>query len=141
MPAKTTNSVPSKPCRLARCTARPIGVDRKPSVAHDSRTPVPVAVDLPPEQGEIVRVRQRRYLVEGVTPPPVNGDQHLVPLALLEDDAEGKELAVLWEWGVRRGTPADSEPCRPWHVLCQVSIELSQRGETGRRSRLLEVRW
>lgn len=136
MPPKIANSVPSNARQPAHRAARPIGVDRAPRVAHDSRTPVPVAVDLPPEQGEIAR--QRRLPVEDVTSPPVGGDRHLVPLALLEDDAEGKELAVLWEWGVRRETPAGSEPCRPWHVLCQVSIELSERGETGRRSRLLD---
>ena len=53
--------------------------------------------DLPPEQGEIVRVRSRRYLVEAVEPPPNPGDQTLVRLSCLEDDAEGEELEVLWE--------------------------------------------
>ena len=50
-----------------------------------------------PTTGEIVRVRSRRYLVEDVTPPPVPGDQTLVRLSCLEDDAEGEELEVLWE--------------------------------------------
>lgn len=67
-------------------------------MTHDSTViPVSVAVDLPPKPGEIVRVRQRRYLVEGVTPPPTGGEQHLVRLSCLEDDAEGEELEVLWE--------------------------------------------
>lgn len=66
-------------------------------VAQDLRTPVSVAADHPPAPGEIVRVRQRRYLVEGVTPPPVGGEQTLVRLSCLEDDAEGEELEVLWE--------------------------------------------
>jgi hypothetical protein len=50
-----------------------------------------------PVVGEIVRVRSRRYLVEEVTPPPIPGDQTLVRLSCLEDDAEGEELEVLWE--------------------------------------------
>jgi SNF2 family DNA or RNA helicase len=58
---------------------------------------VSVSLDIPPSPGEIVRVRQRRYLVEGVTPPPHGGEQTLVRLSCLEDDAEGEELEVLWE--------------------------------------------
>lgn len=56
-----------------------------------------VAVDIPPKPGEIVRVRSRRYLVEGVDPAPKPEDQTLVHLSCLEDDAEGEELSVLWE--------------------------------------------
>ena len=56
-----------------------------------------VAADAPPETGEIVRVRSRRYLVEGVVPPPQPEHQTLVHLSCLEDDAEGEELSVLWE--------------------------------------------
>jgi len=58
---------------------------------------VSVSLDIAPTPGEIVRVRQRRYLVEGVTPPPHDGEQTLVRLSCLEDDAEGEELEVLWE--------------------------------------------
>jgi SNF2 family DNA or RNA helicase len=42
-------------------------------------------------------VRSRRYLVEEVVPPPQPGDQTLVRLSCLEDDAEGEALEVLWE--------------------------------------------
>lgn len=56
-----------------------------------------VAADIPPKPGEIVRVRSRRYLVEGVDPAPNPEDQTLVHLSCLEDDAEGEELSVLWE--------------------------------------------
>jgi len=45
----------------------------------------------------VVRVRSRRYLVEDVSPPPEPGDDTLVRLSCLEDDAEGEELQVLWE--------------------------------------------
>lgn len=58
---------------------------------------MPVATDIPPKPGEIVRVRSRRYLVEGVDPAPNPEDQTLVHLSCLEDDAEGEELSVLWE--------------------------------------------
>lgn len=106
MPSKIANSVPSTARQQARRAARSNGVDRAPRVAHDSRTPVPVTVDLPPEQGEIVRVRQRRYLVEGVTPPPVGGEQQLVRLSCLEDDVEGEGLEVFRE---EENTPAANE--------------------------------
>jgi hypothetical protein len=69
-----------------------------------------IALDLPPQQGEIVRVRSRRYLVEAVTPPAAaSGDQTLVRLSCLEDDAEGEPLEVLWEKEIdaRRMNEAD----------------------------------
>jgi hypothetical protein len=58
---------------------------------------MPLATDIPPAPGEIVRARCRRYLVEAVTPAPQLGDQTLVRLSCLEDDAEGEELEILWE--------------------------------------------
>lgn len=50
-----------------------------------------------PQPGQIARVRTRKYLVEGVVPPPSPTDQTLVRLACLEDDAQGQRLDVLWE--------------------------------------------
>jgi SNF2 family DNA or RNA helicase len=50
-----------------------------------------------PAPGQVVRVRQRRYLVEDVTPPPSAADATLVRLSCLDDDAQGQELEVLWE--------------------------------------------
>jgi len=51
-----------------------------------------------PEPGEIVRVRQRQYLVEDVQPPPEPGvDATLVSMSCLDDDAQGEPLEVLWE--------------------------------------------
>src|SRR6266404_208630 len=50
-----------------------------------------------PEPGEIVRVRQRQYLVEEVVAPTSADDATLVRLSCLDDDAQGQELAVLWE--------------------------------------------
>lgn len=60
----------------------------------------------PPEQGQIVEVRQRRYVVADVAKStlaqsPLDADflavQHLVSLASVEDDALGEELQVIWE--------------------------------------------
>ena len=58
-----------------------------------------------PEQGQLVRVRQRQFVVTDVqqaslpssllfAPPPL---QHWVSLASIEDDAIGEELQVIWE--------------------------------------------
>ncbi|GMV22055.1 MAG: hypothetical protein AMXMBFR57_20040 [Acidimicrobiia bacterium] len=73
----------------SRGRERPLLVNYDPAM--------PVATDLAPAQGDIVRVRSRRYLVEEVTPPVEPGDDHLVRLSCLEDDAEGEELQVLWQ--------------------------------------------
>jgi len=52
-----------------------------------------------PEVGQIVRVRQRLYLVEGLVARARPQDSTLVELSCIciEDDAQGQELAVLWE--------------------------------------------
>jgi ERCC4-related helicase len=50
-----------------------------------------------PAAGDIVRVRSRQYLVEGVDLPPQAGDSTLLRLSCLEDDAQGDPLEVLWE--------------------------------------------
>jgi superfamily II DNA or RNA helicase len=50
-----------------------------------------------PEPGQIVRVRQRQYLVEEIVPPPNIGEATLARLACLDDDAQGQPLEVLWE--------------------------------------------
>jgi len=59
-----------------------------------------------PEQGQLVTVRQRRYVVTDVAKSTLpdrllrkseNGAQHLVSLSSVEDDALGEELQVIWE--------------------------------------------
>ncbi len=45
-----------------------------------------------PEPGQIVRVRQRQYLVEDVAPPPAPVDCTLVRMACLDDDAQSQPL-------------------------------------------------
>src|SRR5216110_3002779 len=51
----------------------------------------------PPLPGQVVRVRSRQYLVEGVVAAPNVGDQTLVRLSCLDDDAQGAPLEALWE--------------------------------------------
>ncbi|MBL8214712.1 MAG: DEAD/DEAH box helicase [Bryobacterales bacterium] len=50
-----------------------------------------------PRAGEIVRVRQRRYVVEEVTDSSAAGHSVLVRMACVDDDAQGQELEVLWD--------------------------------------------
>ena len=50
-----------------------------------------------PRVGDVVRVRQRQYLVEGVVPPPEPTHATVVELVCLDDDNQGRQLSVLWE--------------------------------------------
>src|SRR3712207_6587794 len=73
-----------------------------------------------PEQGELVKVRNRLYVVSDVMPSalpadplrPLTGPEHLVGLTSVEDDGLGEEIQVIWELepGARRfergGLPA-----------------------------------
>ena len=65
-----------------------------------------VAVTSPPEQGQLVSVRSRQWVVNDVRPstlptlalkPTFSGPQHLLTLASIEDDGLGEELQVIWE--------------------------------------------
>jgi len=49
-----------------------------------------------PEQGELVQVRSRRWLVEEVI--AFDGASPIVRLACADDDAQGEELEVLWNY-------------------------------------------
>jgi hypothetical protein len=60
----------------------------------------------PPEQGQLVSVRSRLWLVNDVRPstlpapalkPAFSSRQHLLILASAEDDGLGEELQVIWE--------------------------------------------
>ncbi len=50
-----------------------------------------------PEEGVIVRVRSRQYIVEEVVRPRISSEQTLLRLACLDDDAQGTQLDILWE--------------------------------------------
>jgi len=64
------------------------------------------AVISPPEQGQLVSVRSRQWVVNDVRPstlpglalkPTFTGPQHLLTLSSVEDDGLGEELQVIWE--------------------------------------------
>jgi hypothetical protein len=50
-----------------------------------------------PEPGQLVHLRQRRWLVEGVDQAPQLGEATLVHAACVDDDAQGEPVSVLWE--------------------------------------------
>lgn len=50
-----------------------------------------------PQPGQIVRVRQRLYLVEDVESQGHGDDCALVRLSCVHDDAQGQALEVFWE--------------------------------------------
>ena len=56
----------------------------------------------PPEVGELVQVRSRRWLVEEVTPSEIPGASTLVTLACADDDAQGQALRVFWDYEIDR---------------------------------------
>ena len=65
-----------------------------------------MSTDTVPEQGQLVQVRKRQYIVTDVSqstlpvsPLDLNraSPQHLVSLSSIEDDALGQELRVIWE--------------------------------------------
>ncbi len=56
----------------------------------------------PPDVGELVQVRSRRWLVEEVVPSTTPGQSSLVRLACADDDAQGQTLDVFWDYEVDR---------------------------------------
>ena len=66
-----------------------------------------------PATGDLVRVRSRQYLVEGVDLPPKPGDSTRVRLSCIEDDAQGESLEVLWEREVGAREPLRARGPRP----------------------------
>jgi SNF2-related domain len=56
----------------------------------------------PPEVGDLVRVRSRRWLVEEVVRPDKSGQSPIVRLACADDDAQGQSLEVFWEYELDR---------------------------------------
>src|SRR5688500_6355051 len=73
-----------------------------------------------PDQGQLVDVRQRRYIVADVAKstlpadPLQNGNsapQHLITLSSVEDDALGEELQVIWE--IEPGTSVTEKASLP----------------------------
>ena len=70
-----------------------------------------------PAPGELVQVRSRRWLVEGVSEPE-GTKSAVVRLACADDDAQGQPLEVLWENELdRRILEAEA-----WHDLAATRI-------------------
>ena len=63
----------------------------------------------PPEVGELVQVRSRRWLVEEVQPPARPGGSSLVTLACATDDAQGESLQVFWDYELDRRILAEED--------------------------------
>src|SRR3954451_23496821 len=59
-----------------------------------------VLPERPPERGELVQVRSRRWLVEDVR--YTSDERPIVALACADDDAQGEELEVLWDYEIDR---------------------------------------
>ncbi len=55
-----------------------------------------------PEPGQMVQVRSRRWLVEEVISPEIQGQSSLVRLACADDDAQGQSLNVFWDYEIDR---------------------------------------
>src|SRR3954451_16048143 len=55
-----------------------------------------VLPERPPERGELVQVRSRRWLVEDVR--YTSDERPIVALACADDDAQGDELEVFWDY-------------------------------------------
>lgn len=66
-----------------------------------------------PRPSAVVFVRQRRYLVDDVIPPPIPGEHHVVRMSCIEDDAQGQPLEVIWE----RETDGQILPPENWDQL------------------------
>ena len=64
--------------------------------------PIRTLPERPPEVGELVQVRSRRWLVEEVTPSETPGASPLVTLACADDDAQGQALRVYWDYEIDR---------------------------------------
>ena len=56
----------------------------------------------PPNPGDLVQVRSRRWLVEAVEPARDPGGSPVVALACADDDAQGQELRVYWKYELDR---------------------------------------
>ena len=70
-----------------------------------------------PESGQIVTVRSRQYLVEGVTLPKNPTSATAVRLSCVDDDAQGEPLEVLWE----REPDALVLTCSSAHEACSLA--------------------
>lgn len=76
-----------------------------------------------PQAGQIVRARQRQYLVEQVTDPVSPGDCTLVQLSCVDDDAQGQPLAVLWQQEI----DAEVLSAEAWDTIASRGFDPAQQ--------------
>ncbi len=76
-------------------------------------------ISLPPGVGQIVRVRQRQYLVEEVIRPADPAESTLVRLSCIDDDAQGQPLEVLWD----KEVDPEILTGESWHSLAQRGFD------------------
>ena len=67
----------------------------------------------------MVRVRTRRWLVEEVTEGRQPGESARVRLACADDDAQGQELEVFWDYELDRAIFDDE----PWEDLAERGFD------------------
>ncbi len=58
--------------------------------------------DHPPDPGDLVEVRSRRWLVEERIEPAASGQSCLLRLSCADDDARGQTLDVYWDYEIDR---------------------------------------
>ncbi len=72
-----------------------------------------------PRLGQVVRIRQRQYLVERVEPRSPRDDATLIRLSCLDDDAQGQPLAVLWE----KEVDAEAIAAESWAAIAERGFD------------------
>src|SRR5205085_5422213 len=101
LPVPTSSSPPNTNFPICSAQSRSAS-----STYVDEAGSVLMSIAALPEQGQLVEVRQRRYVVTDIRQSTLPPDplklydptpQHRVTLASVEDDALGEELQVIWE--------------------------------------------
>src|SRR5690606_38253629 len=86
--------------------AHSLAVGARSKRLRDQRPAMATATTNVPEQGQLVQVRSRQWVVNEVKPsslpavalkPDFAGPQNLLTLSSVEDDGLGEELQVVWE--------------------------------------------
>lgn len=75
-----------------------------------------------PRPGELVELRQRKYLVEQVV-PDATSKNHIVKLACVNDDAQGQKLEVFWEHEYDRKIKKDED----WGKIAERGFDSPER--------------
>ena len=69
------------------------------NLAEDAQSTIPRrSACRVPKVGELVQVRSRRWLVDEIIAPKIEGQTSVVRLSCADDDAQGQSLEVLWDY-------------------------------------------